>query len=696
MQGNGSSAATRGSRRVRLRGAVGLAISVALVACIGAGSASAACPNEAFRVGPSALLPECRAYEMVSPVDKNGGSVSMPVEPKTLGSGDAVSFWSSSDFAGAPSRVGANAYVARRGTESWSTEHVVPPIFNPGTILVKSVVPSPDLAKTLQMSNVALTPGAIEGGSNLYLLDNATGERELVVAQEGLALFNNFAGVQPASGYSDGTPDWSHFTFYSSAGLLGAPEEQILYEYANGELRIASRLEGETPVAAHIDASNLGFPYPNSVSSDGSRIFWVRGASTGDGEIYMREDGAETVPISASQKTGEVGTLKEAKFGAASNDGSLVFFTSEENLTDESTNSSNNETLYRYDVESGELTDLLAGLAPDGPGVERLMATSEEGDYVYFAAEGALTPDSTQAPFFGSNLYVWHAGQVDLIGQVAEEGGGPEEAISSPGGEHFAFATREPLGADDPPSAACASAGELCLDVYYYRPATEQLACLSCTGSPAAGDSHLGAQDFHEANLGDEWSRPVLDGGTVFFDTPNRLLLQDVNGVGDPYAWREGALTLLSTGAGAGASNFGAATPDGSTVFIRTADPLVPQDADGSIDLYAVRVGGGLAGQFPPPQPPPCVGEACRGPAPAATPRATPESAGAGRDGDFSGRCLALERRARATDRKADALARRARGASGKRATALRRRAKQQRRKANRLTTNARNCGGQG
>ena len=82
---------------------------------------------------PVFSLPDRRGWEMVSPVDKNGGSIQNFGE--TFGGGviqaaaqePTFTYTSASSFADPTGAPGAGQYLSRRGSNAWSTENVTPP-----------------------------------------------------------------------------------------------------------------------------------------------------------------------------------------------------------------------------------------------------------------------------------------------------------------------------------------------------------------------------------------------------------------------------------------------------------------------------------------------------------------------------------------------------------------------------------------
>ncbi len=88
----------------------------------------------------------------------------------------------------------------------------------------------------------------------------------------------------------------------------------------------------------------------------------------------------------------------------------------------------------------------------------------------------------------------------------------------------------------------------------------------------------------------------------VFFQSASRLVAGDVNDVYDVYMWRNGELSLISTG-GADAEHaiYKGNDRAGRNVFLTTRDSLTWQDVDAVADVYAARVGGGI------PEPPEVV-----------------------------------------------------------------------------------------
>src|SRR5271155_3172928 len=124
------------SSRSRAGGACVVVFATVLLSVAGPVPALAAsCPNAQLRSGPSERLPDCRAYEQVSPVEKGGlDAISLaPMLPAQAsaceGAGTCAIAYMNTDtgFAGAAGNELDDAYLASRGTDGWQTTALSPP-----------------------------------------------------------------------------------------------------------------------------------------------------------------------------------------------------------------------------------------------------------------------------------------------------------------------------------------------------------------------------------------------------------------------------------------------------------------------------------------------------------------------------------------------------------------------------------------
>jgi hypothetical protein len=623
-------------------------------------------------------LPDGRAFEMVSPPDKNSGEAGFPGNPGGLVdpffsvtplqaslTGEAITYPSFTAFGDAHSAPAASRYISERGPAGWTTENITPENQEGFTR-----DPFRGFSSDLSLSAVIqrepkLDPAAVEGFENLYLRDDQSGEIRALTTETPLGPDTGASSY--CVGFAGASADSSHVIFVAKGALTpDAPEESgvSLYEWSAGQLSLVSMLPGEIPAqpseSAGFGAGGNGCQMNqsivhNAISADGSRIFWTTG-----GQLFARLDGNETIQLDAPQ--GGPGPAGGGRFWAASDDGSKVFFTSPNQLTADASPESLGD-LYMYDVDAETLTDLTADPTPgtDPPDVQGVLGASEDGAYVYFVADGVLQEGAVAGQ---PNLYLWHAGDgvrfiatlsttdsaihndtevprfSKLTGPFSSWNPAPsgQTARVTPDGRHLAFMSVASLTEYDNVDQL---RDEPVSQVYLYDAEGSRLTCASCNPS---GARPIGFSELPVWNTPYEQPRYLSDDGTrLFFQSSDALSLNDTNGTQDVYEFErdgsgscsaesttfsassDGCLFPISTGTSGAESYFLDASSDGRDAFLSSRQRLFPADVDERYDVYDARIGGG----FPPPPPPPplCLGETCR-PAEAA-PTETPPSSSA-------------------------------------------------------------------
>jgi hypothetical protein len=630
-------------------------------------SSGVGCPNEQLRVanGLSLLLPDCRAYEQVSPVDKDESDVKNDWEglvyQQASVDGERVFYEAFGAFPGAPKNTLTNQYLASRGASGWSTRAVDLPTTTthaPGSPVDDyALVPlSPDLSTGAIRAELPLVAGA-PGPEiwNLYVGDLLTGSYRLVTDVNPPNQRGNKFLVEPVGA----STDFSHVVF--EANDLLAPNAPYparnLYEWVEGQLQLVGLIPTSgtsctgaecTPTArAVIGGGSMSWNL-HATSADGSRIVFSTvfpDEEENEDQIYDRLNATTTVEVSASQRT-PAEPETEAHYQDASVDGSHVLFTSAGALTNDAVPGSG-ANLYDYDVETGQLADLTAANEVDVI-ANGVVGISEDASHVYFVAEGVLTPPSQRnengehAEAGKRNLYLWNSGQTTFIFH-----GGEFPYVSparvTPDGAHLAFSSvASPTGYDNTFSTggSCGLAGALksslqlgtqCTEVFLYDAAANRLICASCNPS--------GARPIGPSDLGEDTGEPgtqfpyrprnlSADGSRLFFTSRDALIPGATNGLWNVYEWEadgsgscqssaenSGCLYLISDGSGASNSYFADASASGNDVFFQTSTSLVGQDEDQLEDLYDARVGGGFASQDKPVVAPACTSlEGCLSP----------------------------------------------------------------------------------
>jgi hypothetical protein len=642
------------------------------------------CPNQAFRYSAGASLPDCRAYEMVSPVDKNNGDLrGIGSERgfnrvKTTPTGEKLTYNSYRAFGDAEGAPFESQYIARRlAGEAWETHSINYARTDPLAGGLSQAWPeymefSDDLCQAwmVSLSDPPLSDAAVGGYFNVYR------RHDRLCGSEGFAALApivtpSFAAPGHGLYFHGASADGSHAIFVYHQKLVpeGAEGHYQLYESPEpgAPPRLVCVLPNEEPHTGNCTAGSVHGSYPSemwvnatgAISDDGERIFWTDNLD--EGKLYVRIGGVETVPVSEDGEAA-AGTTGSFFWGAAA-DGSRAIYT----MGDVSPNFPSNSHLFAFDVDS-EATEAIA------EGVLGVMGMSEDARRVYFVSRKALDGAAVEGK---PNAYFYDAdtggGTTTFIATLAEQDAGEGGPVSrypysrnsrvAPDGLHAAFESLAPLTGYDNEDV---TNGFPRRQAYVYDAAKDELVCASCNPSGARDLQNIGAlSSIPPYETGLHASRALSDDGSrLFFNSRSSLVPRDTNGRADVYQWEalgaggcdetnsgfapsaKGCIELISSGMSVVNSEFMEASPSGNDVFVRTLSGFVPQDY-GLLDIYDARIGGGL----PVPQTAPeCVGDACQS-IPAAPNDPTPASASFRGAGDPKPR--KARRRCRARGRQA-------------------------------------------
>jgi hypothetical protein len=631
-----------------------------------------------YRIGGPGL-PDDRAYEMVTPPSKDAALIGVGLlipSPDVSADGSRLVMTSIQCLIEAPSCTGTRQnegepYEFSRTSSGWRTTPLAPP---PGT----------------EDANSAWLANADEGTALFSIPNPSSGEDDFYGRLSDGALAEIGPATPPASGPVGpvfgsslilATPSLSKVAYELKPPLTWPFDDSVVnsaFEFTDrgstAPVLVGVRGgAGDTKLVSECGTSLGNASNHHAMSIDGEIVYFTaEGHDHGPcpagaeappvDELYARIGAATSVAVSQRSPTDCSGPCLssapgDARFEEASRDGTQVFFTDTQQLTDQAsqdpsssdsatmtrcqnTTGENGCNLYEYDFDAAVGHNLLTISAGDksghGPRVQRVMAVSPDGSHVYFVARGVLTTTANadgQTPTDGGeNLYAFErdashpGGHLAFVATLdAKDAGESASTVLQPNvtpeGRYLVFTSHADLTSDD-------TSGTSAAQVFRYDASTAQLLRVSVgdrgfgdngnrPGDGGCANSEFCPRDASIApstNLARRDLTMSDDGSYVFFDSPVGLTPRALDEVvigsneGLPiyaqnvYEYHEGHVFLISDGKDTATAPRGrrSATElvgvdsSGADVFFTTSDQLVPQDTDTQLDYYDARTGGGF------------------------------------------------------------------------------------------------------
>jgi hypothetical protein len=569
-------------------------------------------------------LPDGRAWEMVSPPDKHGVLLeSMSEEGSVIqaaASGSALAYIATAPITSSPAGSRSLTYsqvLSRRSAPGvWSTQDIATPheavtgyvagnlseyrLFSDeltaGLVEPVGGTPLPPLAPSSER-----TPYLREAGGAYVPLVTAQNVPEGVKFGGYLEAGLNVESVEALTGDSD----MSDVVLSSPAQLtpdgVATPGVDSLYvdsrtEGGGEKPELVSVLPNSSPAAAEGAGARLGVEDKlerNAITTDGNRVVFETKTAENQVHLYVRDRGLKKTVRLDVPAEGIEPSSGEPQYQDANGDASLVFFTDSQRLTTDSTAAAGHSDLYvcEVHVEASALECGLKDVTVPVTGGEpadvlgSTLGTGENGNIVYFVANGALTVGSARGDCEGGvhhnatppplgqscNLYRHDvaAGTTELVASLSNRDAGDWETVNSDladmvshvsaNGRYLVFMSQRSLTGYDNKDAR---SGEPDEEVYLFDGATDELHCVSCNPTGARPTGVFDTPEFPGLLVdrpgiwwGDwlagsipGWTsvdklhalyqpRVLFDSGRMFFDSPNALVPRDGNSQEDVYEY---------------------------------------------------------------------------------------------------------------------------------------------------------------